>query len=139
MALTDAPDGTLWVQNISVVVDTPTPPEPANEVAAGANGLYYGHATTYQTVASWTVSAGKVGELSQIITSVLNPDNIYLQITIGTKVYTVDILSVGPYFFYFGPLKLAAGAVVKVEAKAITGGAGNEITVDAVIVGKEIG
>lgn len=139
MALTDAPDGTLWVQQVNVVVDTPTPPEPANEVAAGDAGRYSGSATTYQTVASWTVATGKVGELVYVVTNGGNLTNARIKVTIGAKVYTFDVIYVAPTFYYFSPLKLAAGTVVKVEARAITGGAGNEITVEAIITGKEIG
>lgn len=139
MALADAPDKVLWTQPVNVVGGTPTPPEPANEVAAGGNGLYYGADTTYQTVVSWTVSAGKVGELIFLGTNGANLTNARIKVTIGAKVYTFDVVNVAPAFYFFTPLKMAAGTVVKVEARAITGGAGNEITVDSVITGKEIG
>lgn len=132
----DAPDGTLWVQQVNVVIDTPVPPEPANEVAAGDVGRYSGADTDYQTVASWTVAAGKVGELKEITVLSDDYDHTYLQITVGGVVFATDWIAQGTMPLIFEDLKLAAAAVVTVEAKSTDGTA---IVVDAVITAKEIG
>lgn len=132
----DAPDGTLWVQHVNVVIDEPVPPEPANEVAAGKVGRYSGSDTDYQTVASWTVATGKVGELKEITVLSDDYDHTYLQITVGDIVFATDWIAQGTMPLIFEDLKLAAGKIVKVEAKSTDGTA---IVVDACITAKEIG
>lgn len=136
MALTDAPDKVIWTQPVNVVDGTLTPSEPANEVAAGAAGRYSGSDTSYQEVASWTVSTGKVGELKEITILSNEYDYTHFQITIGSTVYKTDWLVQAAMPLIFEDLKLAAGTEVKVECKSTDGEA---IVVDAVIVGKEIG
>jgi len=132
----DAPDGTLWVQNVTVVVDWPTPPIPANELAAGDVGRYAGTDTDYQEVASWTVAAAKVGELKEITFLSDNYAKTSLKVTVGAVIFAEDWIVQGAIPLVFEDLKLAAGAIVKVEAKSTDG---TSITVDAVIVAKEIG
>lgn len=132
----DAPDGTLWVQNVTVVVEAPTPSEPAKENAAGGVGRYTGTDTDYQEVAAWTVAAGKVGELKEITVLTSDYDKTALQITVGDITFATDWIAQGAMPLIFEDLKLAAGKVVKVEAKSTDG---TSITVDAVITAKEIG
>lgn len=132
----DAPDGTLWVQHVTVVIDTPIPPEPANEVAAGDVGRYSGVDTEYQEVASWTVATGKVGDLKEITILSDNYAKTNLQVTVGDVVFATDWIIQGAIPLVFADLKLAAGKIVKVECRSTDGTA---IIVDAVIVGKEIG
>lgn len=179
MAITDAPDGTLWVQQVSVTVDVPvpsTPPTldvledikdvldviqaaiavieawafdtlqtdvasmedylvPATQEAAGAVGRYSGTATTYQTVASWTVETGKVGELKEITLLSDDYDHTHFKVTVGSIVFANNWLVQAAMPLIFEDLRLAAGSVVKVETKSTDGTA---IVVDTVIVGKEI-
>lgn len=132
----DAPDGTLWVQQVDVVVDLPTPSQPANEMAAGGVGRYAGTDTDYQEVVSWTVTADKVGELKEITFLSDNYAKTNLQITVGALVFATDWIVQGTIPLIFEDLKLAAGAVVKVECKSTDG---TSITVDAVITAKELG
>jgi len=132
----DAPDGTLWVQHVNVVIDAPIPPEPANEVAAGHVGRYTGTDTVYQTVASWTVATGKVGELKEITILTSDYDKTYFRVTIGSVVFASEWMVQAAMPLVFEDLKLAAAAVVSVEAKSSDG---TSITVDAVITAKEIG
>lgn len=136
MPMKDAPDGTLWVQHVNVVVNLPTPSEPAKEAAAGDVGRYAGTDTTYQEVASWTVATGKVGELKEITVLSDDYDHTALKITVGAVTFATDWTAQGSMPLIFEDLKLAAGAEVKVEAKSTDG---TSITVDAVITGKEIG
>lgn len=179
MAITDAPDGTLWVQQVSVSVDVPepsTPPTydeiediltaveamqtlltsiaawsfdalqtdvasiedylvPATQEAAGATGRYSGSDTTYQTVASWTVETGKIGELKEITLLSDEYDYTQFKVTVGSIVFANNWQVQAAMPLIFEDLRLPAGSVVKVEAKSTDGTA---IVVDAIIVGKEI-
>lgn len=132
----DAPDGTLWVQNVNVVVNLPTPSEPAKENAAGGVGRYTGTDTDYQTVVSWTVATDKLGELKEITILSSSYAKTNLQVTVGDIVFATDWIVQAAMPLIFEDLKLAAGKVVKVEAKSTDG---TSIIVDAVITAKEIG
>ena len=136
MAIQDAPDGTLWVEQISVVLEVPTPPEPAHESDAGGVGNYSGVLQTYQEVVSWTVATGKIGELKEILIISDDYDHTVIQVTVGTSTWATSWSPTSSMPIIFEDLRLAAGTEVKVEAKSSDGTA---IDVDAIIVGKEIG
>lgn len=131
-----APD---WIRLIEVAVEVnlvPEQPVPANERAAGDTGRYTGVAQTYQTVASWTVATGKVGDLKEILLLSNNWDRTVWQITVGAVVFATEWTMLLSMPILFVDLKLAAATVVKVEAKSSDG---SSITVDACITAKEIG
>lgn len=130
------PDWVRMVQVVVTVLNVPVVPEPATEVAEGDAGNYSGVLQTYQTVASWTVSAAKVGELKEILIISDDYAHTLAQITIAGVVWETDWSPTQAMPIIFEDLKLAAGAVVLVEAKSSDGTA---IDVDAIIVGKEIG
>jgi hypothetical protein len=132
----DAPDGSVWVQNVDVVVNVPTPSQPASENAAGGAGRYTGTDTTYQTVVSWTVATNKLGELKEITVLSSSYAKTNLRITVGDVTFATNWVVQAAMPLIFEDLKLAAGKVVKVECKSTDG---TSITVDAVIVAKEIG
>jgi hypothetical protein len=132
----DAPDGSVWVQNVDVVVNVPTPSQPATERAAGGVGRYSGTSTSYQEVVSWTVAADKVGELKEITVLTTDYTKTAFKITVGDVTFATDWTVQAAMPLIFEDLKLAAGKVVKVECKSTDG---TSITVDAVIVAKEIG
>ncbi len=125
-----APD---WTRQVQVVI---TEGQPKNERAAGDVGRYTGTDTTYQEVASWTVATDYIGELKEIIIVSSNYDKTRCKVTVGTIVYATDWQVVSPVPLIFEDLRLATATVVKVETKSTDG---TSITVDAVIVGKEIG
>ena len=132
----DSPDGSVWVQNVNVVVNEPTPSGPATENAAGGPGRYTGTSTSYQTVVSWTVAAAKLGELKEItILSSIYAKTV-VKVTIGSVTWATDWTVQAAMPLIFEDLKLAAGSVVKVEVKSSDG---TSIIVDAVITAKEIG
>lgn len=131
-----APDGVLMIQVAVTVENVPVVPAPAREWAAGAVGRYTGAATTYQTVATWTVTADRVGDLKEILILSSDFTKSYFQVTVGSVVYASDWMTTSALPLIFEDLKLAAGTVVKVETKSTDGTA---ITVDAAIVAKEIG
>jgi hypothetical protein len=108
---------------------------PATELAAGATGRYSGTAITYQTVASWTVTAGKTGILKEITVVSSKYANTYWQVTVGAVTYATNWLIQAAIPLIFDDLRLAAASVVKVEAKSTDGTA---IVADAVIVGLEV-
>lgn len=125
-----APDWTRQVQIVIVAA------QPKVEAAAGDIGNYAGTDQTYQTVASWTVTTGKIGELKEIL--IISDAYIYteVRITIDGTVFETDWSPTSSMPIIFEDLRLAAGAVVLVEAQSTDGTA---IDVDVVIIGKEIG
>ena len=132
----DAPD---WVRQvvISVIVENvPVPPDAANQVAAGGKGRYTGTDTTYQAVVTWTVTAAKVGELKEILIISDLYAKTLLKVTVGSVTWATDWAIQSSMPIIFEDLKLAAASVIKVEAKSSDG---TSITVDAIIVGKEVG
>ncbi len=136
MAIQDAPDGTLWVQQVSVVLEAPTPPEPAHEFDAGGVGNYSGILEDWEEVVRWTVTPDRVGELKEILIISDNYDKTVLQVTVGTSVWATNWSPTSSMPIIFEDLRLAGSTVVLVEAKSSDGAA---IDVDAIIVGKEIG
>lgn len=61
MAIADAPDGTLWVQQVDVVVGLPEPPSKPSvtgverdEIDSGSQAVTAGAELTYNGFASWT-------------------------------------------------------------------------------------
>jgi len=136
MAIQDAPDGTQWVQVISVVLETPIPPAPATEVAAGGIGHYAGNDVVYQVVKSWTVTADKLGELKEISFTGTVLAKTHWKVVIGALTFVTDLLIGAPLTIPFFDLKLAAGVEVTVYCKSTDG---SDINADASIVAKEIG
>lgn len=104
--------------------------------AAGGVGNYSGVLQTYQTVVTWTVTAGKVGELKEILIVTDDYDHTEIQITIAGVVWCTGWSPTSAMPIIFEDLRLAAAAVVLVEAQSDDGTA---IDVDAIIVAKEIG
>lgn len=131
-----APDWVRMVQ-IAVTVDlVPVVPKETEQRAAGGVGRYSGVLQTYQTVVSWTVAALKVGELKEILILSSDYTKTLLQVTVGSVTWATDWVKLSAMPIIFEDLKLAAAIVVEVEAKSSDG---TSITVDAIIVGKEIG
>lgn len=132
----DAPDFVTRVQVAVTVANVPTVPEVGTEVAAGASGRYSGTEQTYQSVAKWTVSADKVGELKEILIISDDYDLTKLKVTIAGVGEPDDWLLQAAMPLIYEDLKLAAGDEVEVQVQSTDGTA---IIVDALIVGKEIG
>jgi hypothetical protein len=131
-----SPDGLRQVVVSGVVENVPVVPLPANEVAAGAIGRYTGTAQTYQTIATWTVTTNKIGELKEILVLSSDWSKTQFQITIGDTVFKSSWQMLLSMPLLFVDLRLAEGTTTKVECKSTDG---TSITVDAVITGKEIG
>jgi len=125
-----APD---WTRQVQIVI---VRAQPLDEAAAGDIGNYSGVLETYQTVATWTVAVGKVGELKEILIISDDYAHTLVQITIAGTVFETDWSPTSSMPIIFEDLRLAAAAVVLVEAKSDDGTA---IDVDAIIIGKEVG
>jgi len=130
------PDYITRVQVAVTVNNVPVVAEVGTEVAAGAIGRYSGAAVAYQTLASWTVAAGKTGELKEILILSDTYTITQIQITIDGTVYKTAWIMLAAMPLIFEDLKLDSGAVVLVEVRSTTGAA---IVVDCAITGKEIG
>jgi len=136
MAIKDAPDGTLWVQNVDVIVDWPEPPSPANETAITKLDRLTTSSTDYDTVVSWTVDDDKVGILLHVELWCSNYAKTRWQLTIAGVVQFTDI-EIGTTLSLEWPnVRLAAGDEVLLEAKSSDT---TEVNVDGDITGKEIG
>jgi len=132
----DLPDWVRMVQVAVTVENVPVIPGTATERAAGSAGNYSGSDQTYQTVTTWTVASEKVGELKEILILADYYSFTKIKITVGSVTWCNDWSPQGAMPIVFEDLKLAADTIVKVEAKVI---GKNTISVDAIIVGKEIG
>jgi len=131
-----APDWVRMVQ-VAVTVDlVPVVPKETEQRAAGAVGRKANATTGYLTVASWEVAADMVGELKEIL--ILSDDyvNSVFQVTVGDVVWATNWQMKSSMPIIFEDLKLAAGKIVLVEVKS---NGTDTVTVDAIIVGKEIG
>ena len=125
-----APD---WIRQVQVII---VEAQSADEVVAGDIGTYSGTDQTYQAVASWTVDTDKVGELKEITILSSLYAKTQLKITIFDTVWETEWSPQSVMPLIFEDLRGEAGAVTKVEAQSTDG---TSITVDAVIVGKEVG
>ncbi len=95
-------------------------------------GLYSGSATTYQTLASWTITSGYYGVLNEI--AFTSDTNALFKLTIaGTEQFT-DKKVVAPPSFPLPANKITAGEVILLEVKST----GVAIEVNGSITGKEV-
>ena len=136
MAIQDAPDGTLWTEIISVVLDTPVPPAPAHEEAITRLKRLTTALLTYQTVVSWTVTAAKIGVLRFVEMESDNYEKTRFKLTIAGEEQFTDIEIGAALTLEWPDVKLAAGDEVLLEAASsdLT-----EVNVDGDILGKEVG
>ncbi len=130
------PDWVRMVQVAVTVENVPIVPEPATEYAAGGIDRKTTTSTSYQEVEKWTVASGKVGELKELILISNDFAHTYFKVTIGDITFCNNTIVRNVIPLVFADLKLAETKEVKVECKSTDG---TSITVDAVIVGKEIG
>lgn len=136
MAIQDAPDGTLWIQQVSVVLDVPTPPAPAHEYPISRVERYGGDDADYQEVDRWTVTDGRIGELKEISMVTDNFDETVWKLEIGGTVMWSAVKIMAPLTIPFFDLRLAAGkeVIIYCHSDGVT-----TIHADVSIAGKEIG
>ena len=116
------------------IVPPPTPP-PGSEAAVTEVDRYSGGATDYQTLVSWTVSAGKTGYLSQVSMLSDTYANTHFKLTIAGSEKFADLLLQAPLTLTYPDLRLDAGATVLLEVKSTDA---TPIVVDGEIAGKEV-
>lgn len=133
---TDAPDHTLIIEIGITLGGNSVPPSATTEKAIASFGTYSGAATTYQTVASWTVAASKAGVLASVELETDNYAKTLWQLTVAGEVKFTGAAPQGPLDLTFPNVNLAPGDVVLLEAKSSDGTA---IVADGVITGKEVG
>ena len=136
MAIQDAPDGTVWTEIISVVLDTPVPPSPAHEEAITKLARLSTSSTSYQTVVSWTVTVKKIGLLRFVEMESDDYEKTRFKLTIAGVEQFTDVQIEESLALEWPDVRLLAGKEVKLEAKSSDGTA---VNVDGDILGKEIG
>ena len=136
MGIQDAPDGTVWTEIISVVLDTPLPPSPAHEKAITKLARLSTSSTDYQTVVSWTVTVKKIGVLRFVEMESDDYEKTRFKLTIAGVEQFTDVQIEESLALEWPDIRLLAGKEVKLEAKSSDGTA---INVDGDILGKEVG
>ena len=131
-----APDWIAMYQVAVTVEGVAIVPGPELGVAAGEIDRIVTSSLTDVTIAEWTVSAGKVGELSEISVTSSLLAKTHWTIIVGSFTAISNKILDAPLSIPYYDLKLVAGTVVRVSAHSTDG---TEITADASIVGKEIG
>ncbi len=128
-----------WITPTEFVVtvnNQPVSPEPSVERAWGGAGKYTGTDTDYQTLIACTVASDKLGELKEIIFYAADYTHVLLEIVVGEVTWATGWNPGTSEPVIFEDLRLAAGVAVTVKVKSDDG---TSITVDAIIVGKELG
>lgn len=100
-------------------------------------GRYSGSDSTYQTLVSWTVAAGKVGVLNEVAMACADTTsytNARFRLTVAGSVQWADKQTDMGVSFPFPNNKLDAGTVVLLEVKSVSGA----ITANGTITGKEV-
>lgn len=133
---TDLPDYTKKIAITVTVENEQVPETAATELAFTYLGRYSGTSTSYQTVATWTVTTAKTGRLREISVESSSYSKTYFKVTIAGVTQFEDKIIQGPLTLPYPDVNLAAAAVVTVQAKSTDG---TSITVDAMITGKEVG
>lgn len=96
---------------------------------------YSGTDTTYKTVVSWTVSAGKVGNLKEVSMISDTFAKTHFKLTIAGVEQFADKLIQASLSLPFPDNRLSPGDVVLLECKSTDG---TSIIVDGSITGREV-
>ncbi len=133
----DAPAWTLWEVPVTIIDGEPVPEIPGNETAIlETAGKVTTSSASYQTLASWTVSAAKIGKLIALELAASDYTKAQFRITIGGVVKEADWVLPAPWSGIFGETRLDTAIVVLLEGKS---DGTNSIDLWGVIEGKEIG
>ncbi|MBA7602862.1 hypothetical protein ES703_09958 [subsurface metagenome] len=136
MPIQDAPDGTLWVQHVNVVIDLPVPPAPAHEKAITKLNRKPIAAMAYAEVVSWTVDDETIGVLRFVEFETDDYEKTRFRLTIAGVLQFTDIQIESSLTLEWPDVTLAAGDEVLLEAMSSDA---TPINVDGDILGKEIG
>lgn len=128
-----------WIHAVEISVsveNAPVSADPTKETPIFQFGRYTGTDQTYQDVASWTVSSGRLGVLEHINFFSNNTAYTHYKILKDSTEIATDILIQSDFIPVWEDLKVAESVVIKVQAKSTDG---TSITTDVIIVGKELG
>jgi len=131
-----APDWTIWEIPVIPIDTEPVPQIPENEEAGGGVGRWSGTGAVYNTVVSWAIADGKIGELKEIVVITDDYAKTHFRIYVGAVTFATDWIMTAPIPLIFEDLRIEGPAQVIVQAKSTDG---TLITADAAIVGKVIG
>jgi len=136
MAIQDAPDGTVWITHVQVVVDTPVPEVPAHETVITKLARASPATTDYVTVVEWEVDEDAIGILQFVEMESDDYEHTRFKLTIAGVEQFADVQLEESLALEWPDVKLAAGDVVLLEARSTDT---TEVNVDGDILGKEIG
>lgn len=133
----DHPDGTLRTIRAEVVANVAVPEIAANETPISVTeGKVSNSDQTYQTLATWTVSAGKNGILYGTEFWSDTFGSTHFRLTIGGAEKWADVELPTGLSVFFSDARLAAGTVVLLEGKSSDG---NSVNMWGHVEGKEVG
>jgi len=132
----DSPDWITDVQVTVIVENTPVPSTPAKEKAITKLDRLTTDDIEYDTVVTWTVTAAKIGVLRFVEMESDDYELTRFKLTIAGVVQFTDIQIEASLTLEWPDVKLAAGAIVLLEAASSDG---TEVNVDGDILGKEVG
>lgn len=137
MAVKDAPDYTLWTVPTILVGSDAVPETPDTETPiVETEGKVTDSSQNYQTLATWTVSAGKAGILRTMELASDNYPKALFQLTIGGVQKFTDLELPSAWTGFMAESRLAAGTVVLLEGKSSDG---TSVDLWGMIEGKEVG
>jgi hypothetical protein len=133
----DAPDYVGWTQVVEIVSTTIVPASSATETPAiKTEGKITNTDQTYQTLATWTVTADKAGILYGIELYSSSFSKTRFRLTIGGVEQYTDVEWPTAVNHFFAEARLPAETVVLLEGKSSDG---TSVDMWGIIEGKEVG
>lgn len=133
----DAPDYTTWVQTVEVIASSPTPLLASTETPISeTEGKVTTTSSDYQTLATWTISAGKIGVLYGVELYAVPFSAAHFRLTINGAIQWQNVEFPTGLNMIFSDARLPAAAVVLVEGKSNDG---SSVKLWGHIEGKEVG
>lgn len=133
---TDAPPFSLWMQPVIPVAGKAVAEEPATETPIiKTEGKVTTSSTSYQTLATWTVTALHSGILRSLEMAASSYTKSRFQITIGGSVKFTDLELPDAATALMAESRLSAGVVVLIEGKSSDG---TQVDLWGMIEGKEV-
>lgn len=137
MAVKDAPDYTLWMAPVIPVGGDAVPESPDLETPIlETEGKVTTTETTYQTLATWTVTAAKAGVLRCLELDSDDFAHSLFKITMKGVVKETDWEIQKAWTGFFAECRLEAADVILLEGKSSDG---TSVSLWGVIDGKEVG
>lgn len=132
----DAPDGVKLIELGVVANGVFIPSEAANESLVLEVDSLTTTDTSYNTIVTYTVTAGKTLMLTAVEMDSTDFDHTLFKLAIGSNTPFTDLAVQNPYSPPLPAPKYAAGTVITLSAKSTDG---TSITAYGDIIGKELG